>query len=50
MLPLNVTELDRDISVLLYLGKAKSLGQEAFWHMLKEEETQLGNRIPEIYS
>lgn len=39
MLTLNITELDRDISVLLYLGKAKR-EQETFWHMLKEEETQ----------
>lgn len=40
MLTLNITELDRDISVLLFLGKATSLEQETFWHMLKEEETQ----------
>lgn len=39
MLTLNITELDRDISVLLFLGKATSLEQETFWHMLKEEET-----------
>lgn len=50
MLSVNVAGLDRDISVLLYLGKAKSLEQEAFWHMLKGEEIQLGNRIPKIYS
>lgn len=46
MLTMNITELDRDISVLLYLGKAKR-EQETFWHMLKEEETQA---IPKIHS
>lgn len=40
MLILNITELNGDISVLLFLGKATSLEQETFWHTLKEEETQ----------